>query len=194
MTLRLSLAIATVMGLALIAARLGAAPLDAKFIAEAVEDAAPSGWQVVRVEPGQIPRGHHWGRSYNGPRGTLIVIMGPADVFLSWADSEGDWHREAVAKESIRLWIMPPEYRNDFWSFLDIHGPVQPHKLLATEHIRAYARPAHELTSEARIHQLLDEGAARETAWPDSPANTGTLSWSTWKSELERALRELGNR
>jgi len=175
---------------ALLASVAGAQEEGPRAEVAAIEAAAPPAWHAARVEQGTIPSGHHWGERYGGPRGTLLVLVGPTDVFLNWSERGGPWHREALAKESLHIWVMPPSYRDSFWSFLNIHRPAQPELVFKGERSRVYARASHEAVDTPRLQELLGQYA---TAWPDSPHETGALSWRTWRQDLTLALEQLAH-
>ncbi|MCA1568612.1 MAG: RHS repeat-associated core domain-containing protein [Acidobacteria bacterium] len=111
--------------------------------------AMPPGWKLAETIPAQIPWGHNSsGTDKSG--GTKLILVGPQDVEFTWRDSSGGWHSEALAKESLELWIMPPSYRNDPLDALDFHRPTPASLIHSDSSVRVYARPAHRLVSEQR--------------------------------------------
>lgn len=152
-----------------------------------IKKSIPSEWRIAEIKSDVIPRGHYWGLEYKGPKGLSIVLEGPMDVFLHWKDKKGDWHQEALAKESLELWIMPHEYRESWKRFFIIHRPKSAELLFSGRIIKVYVYPAHRGVSDKKFNEILSH--AKSTSWPDSPANNGVLSWKTWKKDLTNSLK-----
>ena len=88
-------------------------PADVESATSAIAQHLPSGWKVASRLDGQLPTGHYWGdwnRDYKGPRGRLINVLGPNSVELSWRDMSGVPRHDALAKESLQVWLMPAKY------------------------------------------------------------------------------------
>jgi hypothetical protein len=166
-------------------------PVDVAPFTALIGRSLPSKWTIAKINENEIPFGHHWGDwsgPYRGPRGTLLVIVGPAPVSLSWVDTDGRSHRDAIAVESLNVWLMPPGYRNDWRTLLTMHAPPQPARIFADECIRVYARPSHQLTiSEEQFGDQMRRATA--TSWPESPWNDPSrLSWKSWQADLHGTL------
>ena len=149
----------------------------------------PSGWSIAIREDGQLPQGHYWGdwgRDYAGPRGRHVVAVGPEPVAMSWRANDGNAHKEAIARESLDVWIMPANYREGFWSRINLHAPEHPTELFAGENVKVFAMPSHALVDQTPLKEILAN--ATETDWPDSPWRSGKLSWTSWRTTLASAL------
>ena len=149
---------------------------------------APPGWKIKETQEGQIPWGHYWGAEYNGPTGRLILLEGPADVNFHWRDSGGKWHVEPIAKEALKLWIMPPGYSDSWKRFFNPHAPIPAKKIISNNKFAIYGQPTHLIKSEETFNAFLKQ--ATSTGWPDSPHNADTLSWSTWNEDLRKVLKK----
>ncbi len=146
----------------------------------AIQAALPAGWFLAESKPDQLPYGHYWGDSYDGPRGQLLVFSGPADRYMSWRDRDGGWHRDAIGKEALEIWIMPPAYAESWRRFLKPMRPTPAARVYSNETSRVYGK-AGARSSQARIDEIVEKAA--ETRGYD-PA----LSWSTWQEDLRTRL------
>jgi hypothetical protein len=163
-------------------------PQQNDAIARAVLAIVPHNWNVVQKSQGEIPEGHYWCIEYKGQRGELIVLEGPQEVMCRWTDREdGHQHREPLAEEVLKLWIMPSGYSDSWKRFFNPHRPVRAIRIYSGAAGKLYAKPSHRITDKrARFDEIL--GQASMTGWPDSPGNGGSLSWATWKKDLARAV------
>jgi hypothetical protein len=147
---------------------------------------APAGWAVAEDTSGQVPEGHYWGdqgREYRGPRGRRVVFMGPRDVEFTWRDRNGALQHEKLGKETLELWIMPGHYWESLASKLNFHAPEPAELIFAGANVRVYAKPSARVTSEARFKAILKEATETRGLESDQP-----LSWSTWRTDLQREL------
>lgn len=131
----------------------------------------PNGWMVATREDGQLPQGHYcgdWGRDYAGPRGHVVAV-GPQAVAMSWRANDGTAHKDAIARESLDVWIMPANYREGLWSRVNLHAPEHPTEVFAGASVKVFAMPSHALVDQVRFKSILAN--ANETDWPDSPAH-----------------------
>jgi hypothetical protein len=106
----------------------------------------PSGWTVAVREDSQLPQGHYWGdwsRDYAGPRGRDVVAVGPQPVALSWRANDGSSHTDSIARESLDIWIMPANYREGFWSRINLHAPEHPTEIFSGSSVKVFAMPSH---------------------------------------------------
>ena len=118
------------------------------------------------------------------------MIQGQADVNFWWRDRQGKTHHEALAKEAIKVWIMPPEYGESWKRHFMPHGPI-PAELIASGHAgRVYGYQTHRLVKKDEFNILLKQ--AVQTSWPDSPHDKrGALSWADWKKDLGSTLKSV---
>lgn len=154
-----------------------------------VLESAPAGWSVAEDVAGQLPEGHYWGdwgRDYQGPRGRRLVLVGPREVDFAWRDQLGVWQQEKLGKEALYVWIMPGNYRESWASWLNPHAPPHAELSFAGTNVRVYAKAGVHVTSEARLKAILKH--ATETGGMDTDGRERTLSWSTWRTDLQREL------
>lgn len=114
-------------------------PSNVDGATSAIATHLPSGWSIATREDGQLPQGHYWGdagRDYAGPRGRHVVAVGPQPVVMSWHANDGTAHKDAIARESLDVWIMPGNYREGFWSRINLHAPEHPTEIFAGENAR----------------------------------------------------------
>lgn len=159
----------------------------AAVIATKIEAALPKPWAVVERKSGVLPVGHYWGQEYSGVRGEEILVQGGSDVHVSWQDGKGDWHTEAVGKESLKLYVMPSTYRESLLRFLIPKRPVSARLLFDGHAVRVYAYPSFRILENERLDRIVKHGKA--IRWPDSPENTRTLSWESWSDDIPRLLK-----
>lgn len=152
-----------------------------------LETVLPKSWSVAERKPGALPEGHYWGQEYNGVRGEEILLQGGADVHVSWQDGTGDWHSDVVGKEALKLYVMPSTYRESWLRFLIPKRPVAARLLVETPSFKVYAYPSFRITESEKLDQIVKQGKA--IRWPDSPENTGSLSWGTWVTDILRTLK-----
>jgi hypothetical protein len=155
--------------------------------AKAILDAAPQTWSLAATIPDKLPQGYRWSSGANQHGGTQLVLVGPRDVNFSWRDHAGDWHSEALAKEALKVWIMPGYFRDSLANAFNPHAPVHAPLVFSSATVRVYALPTHRIFNEERFQDLLKQATA--TDWPESPARgTTPLSWSTWRQHLKVSL------
>lgn len=147
----------------------------------------PKSWAVVRRNAGVLPEGHYWGQEYSGVRGEEILLQGVADVHVAWRDASGEWHSEAVGKEALKLYVMPHGYRESLLRFFILKRPMTARLLVETQSFRVYAHPSFRIIDNEKLDSIVKQGKA--TRWPDSPENTGALSWGTWSSDIPKLLQ-----
>lgn len=148
----------------------------------------PESWQVLDVKRGVIPYGHYDGVDYKGPQGLLLTVEGSRTVYLHWKDNEGLWHREPLAKESLELWIMPPEYHRSWRRFFSMKGPIPAEKIYSGSAVKIYAKPGHYISDSEALDELISSQEAVSTSWPESPSHTGEISWPNWKNDIKQAI------
>ena len=112
------------------------------------EKALPQGWSVAERKPNDFPWGHHFCDDYAGPKGTKVVVVGPKPVQVAWMSRSGESLSTPVAKESLEVWFMPPEYKDNWSSWLCFHRPVQPIAVLKGPSVSVFGRPSHRLTQK----------------------------------------------
>jgi len=160
-----------------------------KHYADKIVAKMPSTWRVVEEKTGVIPYGHYDGSKYEGPGGLSLVLEGDRDVFLHWKDKSGIWHQESLAKESLEVWIMPSQYHQSWKRFFIMKSPVPAERIYSSKEIKVYGYPAHYIPSLEKFEETVSSFPAVTTSWPDSPYNTGILSWTTWKEDIKKALQ-----
>lgn len=161
-----------------------------KYFADKIVAQMPSTWRMVEEKTGVIPYGHYDGLTYDGPGGLALVLEGDQDVFLHWKDKSGDWHKEPLAKESLELWIMPPEYHLSWKRFLIMKSPFPAERVYSGKKVKVYGYPTSRTSSPENFDQIMSTLPAVTTSWPDSPHHTGILSWTTWKEDIEKVLQD----
>ncbi len=158
-----------------------------KQLIDKIIENIPSKWRLVERKLGVIPYGHYWGSEHEGPKGFSLILEGDEDVYLHWKDNNGLWHQEALAKESLELWIMPPDYSESWKRYFIIHRPKSAELLFPGKSARIYGYPGHRIVSDERFTQIILH--AKSTKWPESPANKSALSWGTWKEDIRGILK-----
>lgn len=149
--------------------------------------ALPYSWTVVDRKSGTLPRGHYWGQEYDGIHGDEIVIEGGENVHVAWRDTRGDWHKEAVGKEALKLYVMPAAYRESLLRFFIPKRPVAASLLFESQSIKVYAYPSVRIVDTERVDWIVKHGTA--IRWPDSPETTRILSWSNWADDIPKLLK-----
>jgi len=153
------------------------------------EKALPQGWMVVERQLDAVPYGHHFCDDYRGPKGTKLVLVGPAPVRVVWTSCSGETMSTPLAKESLELWFMPPGYRDSRMAWLCFHRPVQPIEILKGPSVAVFGRPSHQLNSKIAWLELLAK--AQAISWPESPANDRSkISWSNWEEDIRLAVQK----
>jgi len=160
-----------------------------RHFANRITEKLPSTWQVVEEKTNVIPYGHYYGLKYDGQKGLSLLLEGKRDVFLHWKDKSGVWDQEALAKESLELWIMPPEYRESWKRFFIIGRPKPAELIFSGKEARVYGYPAHRIGSNEKSNEILLSRSSG-AGWPDSPVHTGVLSWGTWKEDIKEILQD----
>ena len=151
-----------------------------------IKKVIPSDWTITETKGNQLPYGHYDGVEYKGSGGEMLVLIGPADVMFNWKDRTGISHREPLAKETLKLWVMPLDYK-DSWKRIFVPKRSVPAELIADNNkTSVYAEATHEIVDKRRFNELL--GKASSTGWPDAPHNNGELSWKSWRDDIRKAL------
>lgn len=163
---------------------------ELEYYAKIIEDSMPDSWRLIKKITGVIPYGHYDGLEYDGSKGILLLLEGDIDVFFHWKDKNEVWHREALAKESLEIWIMPPEYRLSWKRFFVMKSPVPAKEVYSDEKIRVYGYTSHHIESLKEFNEIASSFPSITTGWPDSPYHTGVLSWVTWKEDINLIMRE----
>jgi hypothetical protein len=156
-------------------------------LATKIEAALPKSWSVADRKSGALPEGHYWGQNYSGVRGEEILLQGSADVHVSWQDAKGEWHNDVVGKEALKLYVMPATYRESLLRFFIPKRPVSARLLVETESFKVYAHPSFRIVDSEKLDRIVKQGKA--IRWPDSPENTGSLSWGSWSADIPRTLK-----
>ena len=153
-----------------------------------INKVVPSGWSIAETKDNQLPHGHYDGIEYKGSGGTLLVLIGSADVMFNWKDRTGISHREPLAKEALKLWVMPTDYK-DSWKRIFVPKRNVSAELIAdNDRASVYAEALHEIVDKRRFNEIL--GKASSTGWPDAPHNNGELSWKSWRDDIKKALSD----
>lgn len=153
------------------------------------EKALPQGWTVIERQFDAIPYGHHFCDDYNGLKGTKLIVIGPDPVQVVWTSLSGETISTTLAKESLELWFMPPNYRDSQTAWLCLHRPIQPIAILEDPSIIIFGRPSHQLNSKTAWLKLLTK--AQAISWPESPANDRSkISWSNWEQDIRLAVQK----
>jgi hypothetical protein len=159
------------------------------YFADRIALKMPSTWNVVQKKTDVIPYGHYDGMQYEGPKGLSITLEGDRTVFFHWKGKDGNWHQEPLAKESLQIWIMPPEYKQSWKRFFIMKSPEPAEAVFSGGEVKVYGYPSHRLESQEAFEKKLSLLPAVTTGWPDSPQHTGVLSWDTWKEDIKKALQ-----
>jgi hypothetical protein len=155
----------------------------------AVIRSLPPGWTLAERKPREIPWGHHWGQSYTGPTGTLVIVKGTRPVNAEFSDANDKWRAVHVATEALEIWLMPSNYNNSVFGGVSIGRPIQPSTVLNHGPIKVYARPSHLLISAKDFNELLAK--FQGVRWPDSPENNPkSLTWKDWRLELSKTIKK----
>lgn len=144
----------------------------------------PAEWTIVEKNEDVIPYGHYAGDTIN--KGISILLKGNKDVYVHWKDKLSVTHKEAVAKESVEIWIMPSDYRQSLKRFFIIKRKDPAEFLFSNDDIQVYARISHVLTNKERFNEILSMSSTIN--WPSSPYNTKLVSWKGWRGEISRIL------
>jgi hypothetical protein len=153
----------------------------------------PDGWRVAKIDVDVLPKGHYWGLKYEGKKGTEVVLQGPHDVPFYWEDSHGVWHQEPLAKEALFLYLMPPDYDQSRKRFFVMKSPPPAKFLLETKMLKIYGYTDVWTVDGQRVGEITDvarSGAKSFGFRGPSRYDSGVLSWTTWKKDIDAALRE----
>jgi len=153
-----------------------------------IKTVLPSDWSVAETKEDALPRGHYWGLKYEGPKGLEVVLQGRSDVLFHWKDRDDTWHREPVAKEALRLWLMPSVYEESWRRFFVMKRPKTAKLLFSGPEVKAYSHLSSRIIAVERFDEIVK--AAKSTGWPDSPSNTGAISWKTWEEDLRGVFQD----
>lgn len=108
----------------------------------AILNKLPEGWTLVEKKINVVPVGF-----YNkNNKGELYILCGPKKINWHWKDRNGNWHSEAIAFESLEIWMFKGDYRPGLKTYLTIKGPILPTKVYKSSKIIVYANPSHKLT------------------------------------------------
>jgi len=154
-------------------------------LTQAIESVIPEGWDLIETKENEIPWGHYWGISCKGPKGKLLVLRGTVNVEFNWQDIHQNWHKIPLAKEALKIWIMPAGYNDSWKRFFNIHRPRPAVEICLSNSGLIFAQPTHLITSESKFKELLSQ--AKSTNWIESPHNARKLSWPTWEADLNMA-------
>jgi hypothetical protein len=158
-----------------------------KRIVSAISRALPDGWSVVEEKEAEIPWGHHWCNSYDGPKGTLLVIKGVRPTSSEFLGKDGEWRATPVGTESLQIWIMPGSYHDSYLAWFCHHRPIQPTEVIRHSRVKVYASPSSILMSQKYFNDLLSKSQGVRS--PDSPANSPeTLTWKDWQKQLSTII------
>lgn len=175
--------------LALMATTAAGTVFDDERAVEAIHASLPEGWSRAESKLNEVPYGHHWGQSYDGPTGRLEVFAGPKERSINWKDEAGSWHREVVGKEALQVWIMPADYKRSWWRFLKPKGPVPAGAVYSDDAIRIFANESIHVSRRERFEEILE--LAVETNWSGPEDDERELTWTNWKEDLRRGLGEM---
>jgi hypothetical protein len=155
----------------------------------AVTNALPAGWTLAQRKTNEIPYGHHWNENYAGPKGVLVIAKGSRRVNAEFLDAKGQWHSIHVATEALKIWLMPSNYSNSTFGWLDFTRPDQPTVIIVKEPVKVYAEPSAVLISEEDFQSILSK--FNGVRWPDSPGNKPELlTWKDWQLKLRKAIEK----
>ena len=160
-----------------------------QIIGGIIQSVLPSQWRIVEIKDNELPWGHYWSTDYKGKKGQMIIIEGPSEVSCNIRDNAGKWNTLPVAKETIELWIMPPDYKDTWKRFLDPHRPVPAKEIFGSKIGKVYGKTAHRLKDEKQFRELLKN--VTEICWPDSPHNNGKVSWQSWQEDMKKKLQTI---
>jgi hypothetical protein len=110
-------------------------------------------------------------------------------VNFQWRDHQKQLHQEAIAKEALKLWIMPPEYHESWKRHFMFHRPIPAILIEAGEAAKVYGFQTHHIVNRPKFEARLKE--AIFTSWPNSPHDEGSpLSWKSWRKDLKTVLKK----
>lgn len=151
--------------------------------AHAILSRAPTGWAIAEKRLNVVPEGF----LNKDVKGELYVFCGPKKVIWNWKDSGDNWHHDAIAYESLEIWLLPGNYSPGIKTYLTIKGPVLPSKVYDSQALKVYAMPSHRLIiTENEFNKLIHK--ATTMYWNDS-GGKHELSWPNWKSEIVISLQ-----
>ena len=148
---------------------------------------APSDWKLVERRENQVPNGFY----DLGVRGELFVFAGPLPNYFHYRSQTGDVAREALAKESVNVWVMPDGFKpRQPW--LDFHRRKPAEKVYSGRGIQVFGLAEHWLTisEEEFLDKIrgLPKVSPQQTWW--SGLNFEDLSWKNWRVDIRRSLKE----
>ncbi len=153
----------------------------------------PETWQIRRVENDTLPYGRYRAFKYDDLKEISIVLSGNIDVFSKWTDSDGGSRSEALGKEAIYLVVMPGDYRSSWKRFFVAHHPILAHSILHEDQsVTVFFALSETVNQDVDITEMI-AGGATDLRWPNSPRNTGILSWETWENELISVFEQFGD-
>ena len=181
---------------------------DADVVARvvaAIERALPPGWAMdeppanaVFAAGGDLPSGHWDCRDYNGPRGTMVEAVGPTPIEVEWETESGEAGSTPVTWESVKIWVMPPDYKKDFALLSTVLGFAgllcersddKPQALLHGPEVIVYGLPSI-LYRKDPVYDEIFRKATKKLVFASAPdVDPSRLSWTSWKSDLEAELR-----
>lgn len=163
---------------------------DLEYIAGEIANNLPNNWKLIESKRGEVPWGHYWGMKYDGHKGILLVFQGDCRVFVRWIDENGNRRQDPLGTESLDIWIMPPEYSEGWKRFFVMNRPEPAELVWSGRMANVFGRPGHILSLEEDKkfkEDILPK--ALSTSWPDSPWNTGNLTWGAWRDDIKGALK-----
>jgi hypothetical protein len=127
----------------------------------------------------------------------MVEAVGPTPVEVEWETESGESGSTPVTHESIKIWVMPPDYRKDFGpltriiallTFCEIYQP-ETTRLYKGGGAVVYGLPS-TLGRKDPVYDEIFRKAKRKLVFVDSPGDDPSrLSWKSWASDLEVALR-----
>jgi hypothetical protein len=158
-----------------------AAPLLQRKLT-ALRATLPVTWSVVEQRDNEYPWGHHFCWQYSGPRGTKVVVSGPAPVAFHYRDQSGAQHTLLTPRESLEVWLMPSAYRDRAFAWRCFKRPVQPVAVVATPTVVVFARPSAYVRDIDALHELARTSSG--TWW-----QSVSVSWVTWEADIRNAIQ-----
>jgi hypothetical protein len=123
---------------------------------------------------------------YEGSGGLYITLVGDRDVTYNWKDWDGVWHREPILKESIQLWLMPPEYHQSWKRFFVFKSQVPAGQVYSGKNVKVYGQEGKYWPPG--IPNRFEEVLPYASEFGGTPEHT-VLSWTTWKEDINKILQ-----
>ena len=144
-----------------------------------------SDWKIIEEKKDVIPFGHYVEPNSQVNLGIEFKVISNKDVFLHWEDKKYVLNKTALAKESLQIWIMPKKYHQSWKRFFIMKKPIPAREIYSNSMIQVYAYTSHYIASKEKFYNL----PWTSTAWPDSPHQTGELSWTNWENDIVNILK-----